>query len=41
MNILHLFLQKTPIAKPPNQKWYYLPKLLSLEDKVYASYRVS
>lgn len=39
--ILHIFSKKTPIAKPPNLKWYNLPKLLSLNDKVYASYRVS
>ncbi|CAB5346127.1 unnamed protein product [Rhizophagus irregularis] len=30
---------KTPIAKPTNLKWYDLPKLLSLDNKVYASYR--
>ncbi|CAB5382734.1 unnamed protein product [Rhizophagus irregularis] len=30
---------KTRIVKPTNLKWYDLPKLLSLDNKVYASYR--
>lgn len=34
------FSKKLPIAKPPNLKWYKLSEILSLDNKIYSSYRV-